>query len=64
MKNRIIYGTIAAVLLVSLVTWGNTTLMLAVTMSLSALGYLEFDRLFFSVRSRKRVSSMVFATRR
>jgi len=62
MKNRIIYGLIAAVFLVALVAFGSTTLMLAVTTTLSALGYLEYDRLFFTVRSNKRIFGMVFIT--
>lgn len=60
MKNRIIFGSIAAVLLVALVGWGTPTMMLVVTASLAALGYYEYDRLFFTVRSKKRTLGMIF----
>lgn len=59
MKTRIIYGLIAAILLVALVACGTPTMMLVVTASLAALGYYEYDRLFFTVRSTKRVIGMI-----
>lgn len=60
MKTRIVFGVIAAVLLVVLVSFGSTLMMLAVTTTLSALGYREYDRLFFSVRSQRRSAGMIF----
>lgn len=59
MKNRIIYGFIAAVLLVTLVAFGSPHMMLIVTSTLAALGYLEYDRLFFTARSPGRTIGMV-----
>lgn len=62
MKNRIIYGLIAGLLLIALVWKGSPYLMLLVTASCAGLGYLEFDRLFFTSRSPGRTLGMAFLT--
>lgn len=61
MKNRIIFGFIAACLLVALVSWGHPYLLLVSISVLSALSFWEFDRLFFPERSTFRLVAMTGA---
>src|ERR1035441_7212846 len=65
MKTRIIAGLAAAAVVLWLMFWGNFSLILSVVLFSSIVGYLEFDRLFFTVRSLSRqvcMSSLVILT--
>lgn len=59
MKTRIVFGLLAAVLLILLIYYGPFWLMTSVVLVCAGIAYLEFDRLFFLKNSPIRQVGMV-----
>ncbi len=60
MKTRVIAGFAAAAFAISLVLWAPAPWLLVVLLTCAGLSTLEFDRLFFSTKSRSRQTRILF----
>ncbi len=62
MKTRIITGLVIAAIVIGLIEWAPFSVLTAVVLLISALTYLEYDRLFFPVKSITRQAAMISLT--
>ncbi len=60
MKTRIITGVTVAALVLLLVFYAPVSILVSVTLLITAIGYIEFDRLFFQTKSLPRQIGMLW----